>query len=107
MSTTRDKVDQLEAELRRFDSYEEHGETPPSHHFFPAMTWRKKVSIGIWSILNFLWLAFLICVRPGFITITKDESKECIISTRKLLVWWVIFALFSAIGIYIYRHRRS
>lgn len=104
MTSTRDKVDQLEAELRRYDDYEETGETPPSHHLLPALTWAKKVSIGIWSILNFIWLCILIYFQPGFVMI-KNENDQDEVSLKKLMIWWFVFALVSGIGIYIYRHR--
>jgi len=94
MSTTQEKVELLEAELRAYQT--RRGLFDADNH---------RVFISIWAALSFLFLVFMVVFKPGFVQ-HRNAYGELKISKFLLLQWFMVFTIFMMIALFIFYHCR-
>ena len=89
-TTTQEKVDALEAELRAHEQ---------KKHFLSRFDATQKIFIGIWSAVSLLILVLLVSYQPWFVTVEDEETEEQSISIWYLFKWFLILSIISALSL--------
>lgn len=109
MSTTQQKVDLLEQELRAYESKNGGGygggSSMPSFSL-PAISDNARRYIAVWAFASFLFLAFMVTFKPGFVQ-AQTVTGQMKVSRFLLFQWFLVFSLFTLIGMWVYSHCRT
>ena len=92
MSSTQEKVELLEAELRAYNTRK--GMFDPRDN---------RVFVSVWAALSFLFLVFMVVFKPGFVQ-HRDPNGDMKISKFLLLQWFMVFSIFMMVGLFVFYH---
>lgn len=87
-TSTREKVDALEAQLREHEQRQ---------NFISKFDSTQKIFIGIWFFISLAILVLLAQFQPFFILTEDEETDEKVVSYKWFFIWFFIFSIISGI----------